>query len=321
MKRTATQKMVITGLMVATGLLLPFVTAHAFAVPGTILLPMHIPVLLCAVLCGPKHGALCGAVVPLLSSAVTGMPPMYPMLPIMAAQLFVLGFTCGFLCERARFRAKWYIYPALIIAIAAGWVCYGLVYTALLFSTGGALSALSVTAAMAQGLPGMAVQLVLIPVLAAAVNRSGKKKRDAALAEASAIIKSKRASFVVMREGKVVHMDEGRGVSPLLRCYENTPELLLGCFAADKIIGKAAAMVLVLGKAGRVYGEIMSVAAWEYLRGRGIPASYGRCVDVITARDKKGICPIEQSVLAIDDPHEGLKKLKQTIVEMMKQAG
>lgn len=316
-------RIAVAGLFVALGILLPFATGHAFGVPGNILLPMHIPVLLCGLLCGPQLGMLCGLLTPVLSCLLTGMPAAYPMLPIMAAQLLVLGLVSGLAYQKGRLS----VYPALLLSILCGWVVYGLVFALLLYTGNGALQALSVTAAVAKGLPGLAVQLVLIPLLLKALSQARLGAPDAAapggdtLKEARQLIRSGKASCVVIQYDTIVHMADGRGVSPLLKLYKSSPELLKGALVVDKIIGKAAAMILLLAGAEAIHGEVMSASARDYLQKHSAAHTYGRCVDVITARDKTGICPIEKSVLEIDDPQEGLEAIQATLAVLMKPAG
>ena len=83
MKKSKVQSISVAGMLLALGILLPLVTAHGFCIPGVVLLPMHIPVLLCGFICGPLYGGVLGFVLPLLNSVLTGMPVMYPMAPIM----------------------------------------------------------------------------------------------------------------------------------------------------------------------------------------------------------------------------------------------
>ena len=78
--RAMTKTMTTMGLLMAVGLILPYATSHAFGIPGTILLPMHFPIFLMGMLCGPLWGIVGGLLVPLLSSLLTGMPAFYPML-------------------------------------------------------------------------------------------------------------------------------------------------------------------------------------------------------------------------------------------------
>ncbi|MDR0944795.1 MAG: ECF transporter S component, partial [Bifidobacteriaceae bacterium] len=81
---------------VALGLVLPLATPHIPAV-GNALLPMHIPVLLCGLLCGWQYGAVVGLILPLLSSGLTGMPPMLPIGLGMCVELAVYGLVSGLL--------------------------------------------------------------------------------------------------------------------------------------------------------------------------------------------------------------------------------
>lgn len=321
MQKKTSYNVVMTGLFIAIGLLLPFFTSHAFGVPGTLLLPMHIPVLLCGLFCGPLYGAASGLIIPVLSSVLTGMPPVFPMLPIMGVQLVAMGFISGMLYR----KLKLHIYISLPVAMLAGWVFYGLTFGAIFFANNGQLKAASVWTAITTGLPGMAIQLVLIPIIVKGVERFQKSRSNGGESidggkikqEAVEIILSNEASCVVVKDEKIIHTDSGRGVSPLIRLYDNNPDMLKDAYVLDKIIGKGAAMILVLGGAKRVYGNIMSVSAYEYLKAHGIAAENGSCVEIITARDNKGMCPIEQSVLEISDPQEGLAKIRETIAKLM----
>jgi len=123
-----------------------------------------------------------------------------------------------------------------------------------------------------------------------------------------------------MQGDKVVYEADGRGVAPLMALYDGDRAKFEGALVADKIIGKAAAMILCAGGAAAVYGEIMSRAAMEYLHGRGVDCRCGRCVDVISNRTGSGICPIEKCVLDVDDPCEGIETIKETINELRKMA-
>ena len=322
MEITRTQRLTRAGLLTALGLLLPFVTAHAFGVPGTVLLPMHLPVLLMGFLCGPLYGAAGGLLIPALSSLLTGMPPAFPMLPIMLGELCTYGLVSGLLYR----RAGWHLYPSLLCAMACGRVSYGLIFAALLTANGGTLKALSVTAAVTTGLPGIVIQLAAVPLIVTAVNRlSGRQHsarradpaEDAVLEEARRLIREENAPCVFIRDGKILKTGEGTGVRPLIAAYEQEPELLRGVFLVDKIVGKAAAMLAVLGGVQRVHGLTMSTAARDYLDAHGIPASCDLCVSVISNRTGDGLCPMEKSVLEIEDPEEGYRTLKETIRRLM----
>jgi hypothetical protein len=312
MLKNPTYRLVFAGLLAALGLLLPFLTAHAFGVPGTVLLPMHIPVFLTGLLCGPMYGALNGILIPILSSVLTGMPPVFPMLPIMAGELLTYGLVSGLLYHKTRLP----LYPSMLIAMVSGRVVYGLIFGALLLANDGPLKALSVTGAVVTGIPGIIIQLVLVPLIVLALRRQlnrGPEIRLIAFEKARKMVKAEEVSCVMIKGNKIIHTASGHGVAPLISVYENSPEILAGAFVVDKIIGKAAAMILALGGAKRAYGEIMSAAAYNYLTGRGIQAEYGERIDVVVNRAGDGMCPLESSVLDLDDPEAGYLRLKETI--------
>ncbi len=139
-------------------------------------------------------------------------------------------------------------------------------------------------------------------------------------AKAKRLVQSGEASCVVIRNGKIACMGKGLGIAPLISIYENKPETLRGAFVVDKVIGKAAAMMIVLGGAKSAYGEVMSVSACEYLAKHGCDFAFGRRIDTVSNRTGNGICPLERSVLGVDDPAAGYRLLKETICRL-KSAG
>ena len=127
-------------------------------------------------------------------------------------------------------------------------------------------------------------------------------------------------SLAVIKKNEIVHTEYGRGVSPLLKIYKTQPDILKNAFVVDKIIGKAAAIILVSGGVSRAYGLIMSAAGREYLEKHGILAEYAELVDIISNRDGTDMCPIEKSVVDIDSAPEGLKSIGATIDKLRKPA-
>ena len=142
----------------------------------------------------------------------------------------------------------------------------------------------------------------------------------AILTEACDRIQSEGTSCVVIRGDEIIHTADGRGVAPLLALYSQHRDMLKDSCVVDRIVGKAAAMILVLGEVKAVYGDVMSEAAREYLSARGMAFRCGRYVDVISAQSGAGICPIESSVLAIDDPVAGLAAVIQRVAELQQAA-
>jgi hypothetical protein len=317
--KSAAHRIVLSGLLVALGLLLPYFTAHAYGIPGTVLLPMHIPVFLMGLLCGPLYGALGGLMIPLLSSMTTGMPPFFPMLPIMAGELFTYGLLSGLLYQKGRMP----LYPSMLLAMLCGRVVYGLIFTALLLANHGVLRALSVTGAIIEGIPGIISQLLLVPIIVSAAQRHshyGAEIKKLSLEKARQMIKDGKASCVLIKNDRIMRTVSGQGVAPLLSIYEKEPELLQGAFVVDKVIGKAAALLLVLGGAKGAYGLVVSTAGCAYLMARGFQVNYGELIAKLSNRTGDGICPLENSVLDTDDPEAGYCRLKETL-KRLRNAG
>ena len=158
-----------TGLYLALAIVLP-IGLHAFGVGGRVFLPMHLPVLLAGFLVGPVSGLAAGLLAPGLSFLITGMPPTYAV-PLMSLELPLYGLVAGLAYNRLRLNVYIALLAAMIVGrlmFALGLIVLGmfmdLPYTAtVFFSTAGPMVA---------GLPGIAVQIVLIPVVVAAVRRS-----------------------------------------------------------------------------------------------------------------------------------------------------
>jgi uncharacterized membrane protein len=157
-----------SALYLALAVLLP-IGFHAFGVAGRLFLPMHIPVLLAGFLIGPYSGLVVGLLAPGLSHLLTGMPPTYAV-PLMSLELPMYGLIAGLAYNRLRLN----IYIALLVAMIFGRLMFGLgllllglfvelPYTAAaFFSSGGALMS---------GLPGIVAQIIIIPIIVAAVRR------------------------------------------------------------------------------------------------------------------------------------------------------
>lgn len=166
-----TVQLTLAGVCVALGIVLP-IAFHSIPNAGSIFLPMHIPVLLCGLICGPFYGLLCGILAPLLSSLLTGMPPM-AILPGMVLELAVYGLVSGLLIRTLPTRkALSGIYAALIIAMIAGRIVSGAV-NALIFHAGNYSFQIWITGAFIKALPGIVIQIVLIPVIVFALQKAG----------------------------------------------------------------------------------------------------------------------------------------------------
>ena len=123
MSSARNKRLVVSALMLALALVLPYFTGGIPAI-GNLLLPMHLPTLLCGFLCGGVWGAVVGFVAPLLRSTLVGMPPMFPTAISMAFEMAVYGLVSGAL-YRLLPKNLGGIYASLIGAMVAGRVVSG----------------------------------------------------------------------------------------------------------------------------------------------------------------------------------------------------
>lgn len=160
---TPTRRLTTASLCVALGILLPQLF-HAIPNFGTVFSPMHLPVLICGLICGWKFGLLCGILTPALSSVLTGMPPAM-ILPGMVCELAVYGLVSGFIFFRANTGNRLVdIYLALIPSMLLGRLFAGLL-NGLIFRAGNFTLQMFIAGYFVTSLPGILVQLVLIPAL------------------------------------------------------------------------------------------------------------------------------------------------------------
>ena len=165
-----TKNMVLAALMLALAYILPNFTGN---IPqfGSMLLPMHLPVLLCGFLCGGPWGAAVGFIAPLMRSAILGMPPPFPTAVSMAFELAAYGFMSGFLYRRLP-KTLGGIYSSLIGAMLCGRVVWGAVMSVLLLKGEGFTFAAFVAGAFTNAIPGIILQLVAIPVIVLALQKA-----------------------------------------------------------------------------------------------------------------------------------------------------
>lgn len=173
MKQTTIKNLTLSAMFMAVGFLLPFLTGQIPQI-GRMLLPMHIPVLLCGLICGWKYGAMVGFVLPLLRSAVFGMPVMFPTGIAMAFELLTYGLVIGLLYGRSRWQCVIALYRSMIAAMLAGRIIWGVAQVLLLGIGGNAFTwQMFMAGAVLNAIPGIVVQLVLVPGIMVALNRTG----------------------------------------------------------------------------------------------------------------------------------------------------
>jgi hypothetical protein len=158
------KRITITAVCIALCYVLP-IAFHGIGL-GSILSPMHIPVLLCGLVCGGGWGALCGIFGPVLSSLLSGMPPML-MLIRMIPELAIYGLAGGLAMHFIRTgKATLDVYISLGLAMIAGRIVGGIATAIFMAATSGVYSlTLWLTSYFVEAIPGIAAHLVLVPLL------------------------------------------------------------------------------------------------------------------------------------------------------------
>lgn len=170
-----TKKLVTAAICLALCMVLPFLAGNIPQI-GSMLCPMHIPVLLCGFLCGPLYGAIVGAVAPLLRFVLFGMPPILPTGVAMCFELAVYGLVSGSLYRvllRKKVNGNLAVYVALVTAMVAGRIAWGIVRVILSGAGGYAFTWQAFMAgAFLNAIPGIIIQIVLIPIIVFALRKA-----------------------------------------------------------------------------------------------------------------------------------------------------
>ena len=155
----------LAAMFIAIGMVLPFFTGQIPQI-GNMLLPMHIPVFICSYLCNWKYGTLVGATLPLLRSLIFGVPVLYPNAIAMMLELAVYGLVSGYVYGRAKKKSLKNIYISLVLAMLCGRVVWGAAQMVLLGMAGNAFTwKMFVTASVINAIPGIFIQLLIIPAI------------------------------------------------------------------------------------------------------------------------------------------------------------
>ncbi len=162
--RNEIKKLTLSAMFLALAFVMPFLTGQIPQI-GSMLCPMHIPVLLCGFFCGAPWGLGVGFMAPLLRSFIIGMPYMFPTAVCMAFELAAYGFVAGLLHNKLP-KKKINVYVSLLSAMVIGRLVWGVV---MLACVGFDVSAFGLQAFMAgavlNAVPGIVVQIVLIPII------------------------------------------------------------------------------------------------------------------------------------------------------------
>ena len=161
-------------MLIALCVVLPL-AFHQVPRAGSILLPMHIPVLLAGLVCGWKFGLITGLSGPILSTMITGMPPTMAIASLMSIEMGVYGLVAGVLAYIVKTKsATLDLYICLVVSMIAGRLVAGIAqYTFFFSSDDGSryTMALWISSYFVTSLPGIVIQLAFVPSVVMALER------------------------------------------------------------------------------------------------------------------------------------------------------
>ena len=172
MKYKSLKNTVLAAMFIGIGLVLPFFTGQLRNI-GNMLLPMHIPVLLCGLICGWQYGLLIGFLLPVMRSSLFSKPVMYPNALAMAFELATYGFTVGFLYSHSNRQCVKSLYICMLSAMIAGRIVWGFAEIVLLGLKNSTFTfSAFISGALLNSIPGIILQLILIPAIMVALNKA-----------------------------------------------------------------------------------------------------------------------------------------------------
>lgn len=134
------------------------------------------------------------------------------------------------------------------------------------------------------------------------------------LQKAKKLLTEENNTLVLLCGDEIITSKE-RGIKPLLNLYDSGKSLC-GFSAADKVVGKAAAMLYVLLKIKVLHATVISRGAAEILSSHGVAFSYDILAEKIINRSGTGFCPMEGAVETIDDPAEAPEAIRKKLQEL-----
>jgi thiamine transporter ThiT len=169
------QKISLSAMFMALAFVMPFLTGQIPEI-GAMLCPLHIPVILCGFICGWPWGLAVGFIAPLFRSLTLGMPPLFPTALCMAFELAAYGAISG-LMHKLLPRKKPYIFVSLLTAMIVGRLIWGAAMFICMGTSGGSFTFSAFLAgAVLNAIPGIIVQIILIPIVLIVIEKTVKLK-------------------------------------------------------------------------------------------------------------------------------------------------
>ncbi len=172
MAKDSIKNLTLSAMFLAMGIVLPFFIGQIPQI-GSMLLPMHIPVFLCALICGWRYGVPIAVILPILRSVLFGRPNMYPEAIAIAFEMAAYAFVAGFLYSHSRWQCIKALYKCLFTSMIVGRIIRGVVQLTLLGINGAVFTFKTFFfGVVLYGIPGIVLQLVLIPTIMVICHRT-----------------------------------------------------------------------------------------------------------------------------------------------------
>ncbi|MBR2617068.1 MAG: DUF1893 domain-containing protein [Clostridia bacterium] len=318
MEKNSVKNLIRAGLFMAMGFVLPLLTGQ-LPVVGQMLLPMHIPVFFCAFFCGPLYALALGVTLPLLRSLIFGVPVLYPVAIAVALEMAIYGGVTGCIYAKIKQKNLRAVYFSMLPAMLLGRIGRYLSQAALMELQGSALVLQAFfTGVIVYSIPGIVLQLLLLPTVTVSVWQRGNEpngKGEFVTKEGIKALLEKENYTCVISDGAQTFTSRARGVKPLVQFLESG-KIPAGCFAVDKVVGKATAMIYVLLQIRSLHAKVVSQPALALLTAHRIEITYETLVPNIINRAGEGVCPFEQAVLGIDDLQSAYVAIQNKMQEM-----
>jgi len=132
-------------------------------------------------------------------------------------------------------------------------------------------------------------------------------------------LKEKKFACVVVKNGVIIATSYERGIKPIFLMMDTDREIIYNASFADRVIGKAAALLLVLGKVKEVYADVISESALSILCDNDIHVEYAKKTSSILNREGTGRCIMEVLVHDTNDPQKALDLISEKLTKMNKE--
>ena len=134
---------------------------------------------------------------------------------------------------------------------------------------------------------------------------------------AKSTLYKKELTLVIVKNGELLFETDSHRISGFLGAIEQLDARLEGASVADRVAGKAVALLCVYAKIRDVYAEVLSRKAKEVFEENGIRHEWKTLVDNVLDLNKSGVCPFEKAAADISDPEAAYRAFK-TLQESLK---